>query len=209
VGVNSTEMPYIAMLDADDRPKPDFLSVLLHELIENDLDAIKGICITKACNNYFQTGLAWEGDEYENSPKIVKMTNMVGRPALYKTETLKEVGIDPKFSFGSEDTDLSYAFELKGKKQAIGTGISERFFEERPILILKKMFQYGMGYAQFSHKYPEKRITIIKHILINISLLRPFNKKFPLNFKFLPFFILYSCICFMGFIYWYIAKSRL
>ena len=39
---------------------------------------------------------------------------MVGMPTLWKTKIIKKYNFDPKFTAGSDDTDLSYRISNKG-----------------------------------------------------------------------------------------------
>lgn len=123
VGITSTTLPFIAIVDADDRLETDCLIKLLKEMIDNKFSAIQANVQPYANETYWQK--AW-GFFCSINTNVKGKTNMVGRPALFEKESIIKVGFDPFFTFGSEDTDISYRFEQLGYKQGIGTGISYR-----------------------------------------------------------------------------------
>jgi glycosyltransferase involved in cell wall biosynthesis len=194
-GLEATCEPFVAFIDADDRPEKNFLQTLLSELEAFSLDAIDGITKPEKLETYWQRG--WSNSIYEKNDSV-KMTNMIGRPAIYKKESLLEIGFDKSMQHWAEDTDLSYGFELKGKKQGRGTGVSYRIHEKKFIPSIKKWFSYGKGYARFANKYPEKRNRMIWHVMLNLGILRPL-KKLPDSIIYVPFYFFYGFFSTIGF----------
>jgi succinoglycan biosynthesis protein ExoA len=203
IGIENTQLPYVLILDADDRPEKDYFKKLYDQLLGNSFDAICGLSRPFEQKSYWQKG--WNNSMTNSiESAIITSTNMIGRPALYKRDILLKVGFDPYFNYGSEDTDLSYAFELRGKKQGQGTAVCQRIHEKKFKNSVNKWIAYGKGYARFSKKYPEKNRKMIFHILINLLLIRPI-KKFPGSILYIPFYFLYSFFTFIGFI---LEKTR-
>lgn len=195
-GVFSTDLPMIAFVDADDRPTPSFLSTLIRELEENHLHAIDGVTRPAEVRTYWQRG--WSNSILEERREVTR-TNMVGRPALYLRTALLEVGLDPSFSYGSEDTDLSRRFQNAGKAQAHGTGINYRVHEKCLSKSVKKWLGYGKGYALFASKHPDTRYRIFLHSFLGVGLRRYFEK-LPSSGPFFFFYLLQGLFCGLGFV---------
>ena len=196
IGIISTTLPYIAIVDADDRLMPDCLKILYNELIDNNFDAIQ------ANNQPFENTTYWQkgwGLNIGLNCNSVGTTNMVGRPALYVTDAIVKVGFDPFFTFFAEDTSLSILFEKQGYRQGIGTGISKRIhattFQESKM----KWISYGRGYALIAYKYSEKKKNMKKHVFWNLPFLRSliFIKKG--FFKYVLFNIFYAHYVVLGY----------
>jgi len=196
IGIMNTDWPYIAIVDADDRLEKDCLSKLLHEMEENNFDAIQANVQSLENLTYWQT--AW-GLFCSLNINTAGKTNMVGRPALFKTEAIKKIGFDNFFTYGSEDTDISYRFEKNNYIQGIGTGKSFRIHPRTFKECYKKWYSYGRGYARFVYKFPEKKKNIIRHLLWTIPFSRSKKIVFTKNFKFIFFNLLYGHITFVGF----------
>jgi hypothetical protein len=100
-------------------------------------------------------------------------TNMVGRPAIYKTAIIKKVGMDISFNgVGNEDTALSIKMEKYGAIQGKGSAISFRSHPPTFKENLKAWKKYGLGDAQIIKRYPDKIFNIIKHLLYNYPIKR-------------------------------------
>jgi len=196
VGINSTNQPYIAFVDADDRLMENCLLNLYNELIDNNLDAIQANNQPYESTTYWQKG--W-GLNIGLNCNYVGKTNMVGRPALYKTESIVNVGFDPFFTYFAEDTSCSIRFEKLGYKQGIGTGLSKRIhatsFNESKI----KWISYGRGYALIAYKYPEKKKNMKKHVFWNLPIIRSFIFVKKGFIRYVPFNLLYAFYVLIGY----------
>lgn len=205
-GIRASSLPYIAIVDADDRLKDDCLATLLKEMEEGNYDAIQA-----QIGNFYD----WPGNKFKKKKarywekamdvnlniiraKIGK-TSMVGRPALYKADALKQIPLDSIFKDASEDSDLSYRFHLRGFKQAIGSGVSYRKHLSSFRAVVKKCISNGKGDATFVVRHPEKLLTVIKHELYTYPIKRSFKALLKGHLKYLPFFILVGLFRFIGF----------
>jgi glycosyltransferase involved in cell wall biosynthesis len=196
-GIMSTNLPYIAIVDADDRLTPDCLPTLLKELKENGFTAIQANVQSSENTTYWQK--AW-GQYCSLNINKAGRTTMVGRPAIYVTEVIQKVGFDDFFLYGCEDTDLAYRFEKMGYPQGIGTGVTYRIHPTTLPICIDKWLRYGKDYARFVYKHPEKTLSIIWHITWNIPFKRMFNSIVSGNAIYAPFYSLYGLFCTIGFI---------
>jgi len=197
MGIESTNLPYIAIVDADDRIESSCFLKLMNEIELGKYKAIQANVQSYANNTYWQT--AW-GLYCSISINNHGDTNIVGRPALFDRECLCKIGFDFFFTFGSEDTDLSYRFEQNNYRQGIGTGISYRIHPTSFIECKNKWKSYGRGYARFVYKHKERTKAIMSHLFWNIPFKRNYNAiKFG-HYKYSPFFFLYAFYCQVGFV---------
>lgn len=204
-GIEASSCPYIAIVDADDRLKEDCLEILLREMKENNYDAIQA-----QLRNFYK----WYGNENKRAKyleramdvnlRIIRAkigpTTMVGRPALYKTSSLKAIPMDPLFQDASEDSDLSYRFHQKGFKQGVGTGISYRKHLSNFKKAVKKYMLSGRGEALFTFRHPERLFAAIKHELYVYPIKRSFKAVCNGYIFYAPFFVLVGWCRFLGFI---------
>ena len=195
-GIENTNLPYIAIVDADDRIEPDCLRKLLNELQLGQFTAIQANVQSFKNSTYWQK--AW-GLFCSVNINTAGKTNIVGRPALFKTESILSIGFDPFFTYGSEDTDISYRFEKEGLNQGIGTGVSFRIHPDSYKECRRKWISYGRGYARFAFKHPERKRGIEKHLTWNIPFRRNFNTMRNGYFQYWPFYLLYSFFCVKGY----------
>ena len=187
-GIDASSEKYIALVDADDRLDKNCLSILLDELEENKFDAIQALNFAYKPNTYWEKAMA--STLLIENP-LPMSTIMVGRPALYLASSIKNVGFDSFFDgVGCEDTDLSRAFEKMGYRQGIGSGKCYRKHEITFIGNLFKWKKYGKGDAHFVYKYPERKLPIIKHLLINYPIVKSYRAVLNGKIKFVPFFVL-------------------
>ena len=197
MGIESTHLPYIAIIDADDRIEPNFLKTLLSQMNAGNYQVIQANVQPFNSHGYWQKG--W-GLFCSLSNNTVGKTTMVGRPALFSRDSIVKVGFDPFFTYGSEDTDISYRFEKLHYSQAIGTGISFRIFPHTFEECRGKWIGYGKGYARFAFKHPERRANMLKHLLWNIPIKRNITAVKNSFFIYSPFFFTYAFFCFLGFV---------
>ncbi len=196
LGIESTELPYIAIVDADDRIESDCLGKLLSQMKDGGYKAIQANVQSFSNNTYWQK--AW-GLFCSININDVGRTNIVGRPALFDRESIVKIGFDPFFTYGSEDTDISYRFEKAELSQGIGTGVSFRIHPDSFKECWNKWRSYGKGYARFAYKYPERKNAIAKHLLWNIPIKRNFNTLKKGHFIYFPFYLIYGLTCYWNF----------
>ena len=203
-GTDVSSQKYIALIDADDRLDKNCLYSLLDELKENRFDAIKALNYPYKPKTYWEKGMA---STLLVEGALPRETTMVGRPALYLASSIKKVKPDLFFNGSHEDTDLSRTFENMGFKQGLGTGKTYRKQKENFKDYLKIWSKYGRGDAHFVYKYPERRWSIIKHLLINYPIVKPYKAIVNRNVKYIPFFILMGLARFINFLHKYILLN--
>lgn len=197
LGIESTMSQFIGIVDADDRLQPDCLVTLLSQMKNEGYQAIQANVQSFSNTSYWQK--AW-GLFCSVNINSAGKTNIVGRPAIFERESILKVGFDPFFTYGSEDTDISYRFEKAGLSQGIGTGVSFRIHPHTFGECKRKWISYGKGYARFAFKHPERRKSIIHHMIFNIPIKRSIRVIKEGFYKYIPFNLLYSCFCALG--YW-------
>jgi glycosyltransferase involved in cell wall biosynthesis len=197
LGIESTNLRYIAIVDADDRLDKNCLPTLFSEIKIGNYKAIQANVQSFLNRTYWQT--AW-GLYCSVNINDHGLTNIVGRPAIFETSSLRNVGFDAFFTYGSEDTDISYRFEKLSLRQGIGTGISYRIHPSTFYECRNKWISYGRGYSRFIFKHRERTFGILYHLFWNIPLRRNFKTIKKRGFKYIPFFFLYSIYCQIGLI---------
>ncbi len=170
MAIEICDTEYLAFVDADDRIDKKCISTLLSELIFNKYDAIGAQVRVYKPKTYWQKAIdaTWKYSMFKSGN-----TNMVGRPAIYRSVAIKSVGADIAFvNIGDEDTAISVRMEKKGYKQGIGTGKTYRECHASFKDNKKEWIKYGKGDAMIVRQYPEKRKAIIWHDLIEYPILR-------------------------------------
>ena len=170
LGYHSTDLPYVAMVDADDRIAPNWLEISLSELQAGSYAGLQ------SCLRVLNPGTFWErgwDQYYIESIRPVADTIMVGHPAIYDAQALQAARDD--IGHDHEDTQLSVDFQERGLRQGIGSAVSYRICPDNYAENAYKWRMYGKGYKDFVRKHPERRKAIIKHMLITIPLVRGFR----------------------------------
>lgn len=167
LGYESTTLPYVAMVDADDRLNSDWLKISLEQLQEGDYAALQSSLRTVSLRNFWEKG--WN-EYFIESIKPSSDVVMVGHPAIYHRDALlaarRDVGND------HEDTQLSIEFQAKGFRQGIGSAISHRVVPLKAGENFRKWRAYGRGYRDLVRKHPDRKPAIVKHMLVTIPLRR-------------------------------------
>jgi len=163
VAIDDCNSEYLMFVDADDRLGKNCIDTLLQELNENHYDAIQASVRVLNPKTYWEKGMDANLNYCINS---LGKTNMLGRPAIYKTSILKEVGMDVSFNgIGNEDAALSIKIESFGGVQGKGSGASYRYHPSSFKENLKAWKKYGLGDAQLIKQYPKKFYNILVHLL--------------------------------------------
>lgn len=163
VAIDNCNTKYMMFIDADDRIEKKCIDTLIKELEENKYDAIQATLRVLNPTSYWEQGMDANLQYCINS---LGKTNMLGRPAIYKTDILKQVGMDVSFNgVGNEDAALSIRMEKFGAIQGKGSGISYRYHPS----LFKENFvawkKYGLGDARLIKQYPNKVFNVLKHLL--------------------------------------------
>jgi glycosyltransferase involved in cell wall biosynthesis len=167
LGYHSTEQPYTAMVDADDRIAPDWLPRMLEELTAGGYAALQSSLRTVSEGTFWERG--WN-EYFVESVRPVADTIMVGHPALYVTADLQAARDD--IGHDHEDTQLSVDFQARGLRQGIGTALSYRVVPTDRDENLHKWRMYGKGYRDFVARHPDRRTAILKHMVVTIPIVR-------------------------------------
>lgn len=170
LGYQATECMYSAFVDADDRLPPTWISTMVRELEAGQYSALQsslraypeGSWWDRGWDVYFQVSVVPTAD-----------TVIVGRPALFRTQDLRE--FDEELKSLDEDTHLSRMFEQRGMRQGIGTAIAYRRVERTWHENSAKWRSYGRGYRGFVDAHPERRSALLRHMWITIPLTRGFR----------------------------------
>ena len=195
LSIEKASQEFIAIVDSQDVLEDNCLSVLLREMKLYGWDAIQASTEAKFLDTYWQKA-------YDSLTKyslnVVGETNMVGRPCIYKSKAILEIGFDPFFSYGigCEDADISIQFERNSYKQGMGSGVVKRVHPKYFGEWFKKWAKYGRGDACLIFKYPYKIFGIIKHQLITYPILRSYKLIRKNEFHYAPFYILTGIVRF-------------
>lgn len=190
LGTQLARQPYVAFVDADDVLDTDCLSCLYDDLLTFECAAVQAISRSYSSRTYWER--AMESLNHLNS-RQPGPTKMVGRPALYKRKALLLVGIDRNWgNIGNEDTDLAIRFEKSNQKMRIGSGFSSRKHARSLWEWLPKWAKYGKGDAKLIVKYPEKRRSIISHLLFNYPFTLSIEAIRKGYGRYVPFYMLFG-----------------
>jgi glycosyltransferase involved in cell wall biosynthesis len=191
IAVENCSQKYIAIMDADHRPDLGSFEKMIHQLTIAGFDGIEAF-IYSVKNKSF-----WDWSMEQNfilSHNIVRETDMIGTPCIYKAEVLKLNNFDPFFTASSDDTDLSYRLIKKGFRLGICSAIVRQEHRSEMKTFIKKLIWYGKGDAQFVYKHPERLFHMLKHHYYNYPLKKSFYAIKKLKFQVIPFFIMYGLI---------------
>lgn len=203
-GIENSKQPFIAIVDADDNLEKNFLQILYNELIEHNYDALLGREIAFEPLTYWERAMGCLNNNITYTDKPID-TNMVGRPALYKKESLLTCGFDSFFDgAGCEDADLSIRMEKAGFRQGIGTGLTRRKQSSNTSDIIRKIIKYGKGDARIVKKYPNKLKSILYHQLIHYPIIRPYKILKSHNVIYIPFYFMMGLGRFISMIFEYV-----
>jgi len=166
IALSYTNQPYYAAVDCFHILYQRCLLDLMREMDWYGFQAIQAREWQVPSENWWTNARASANYDITTMPHVEE-TNMVGRPALYRTKALRAIGgFDSKFDFvGDEDTDVSIRMEMAGYRMGHGTGIAKRLDELDYHSAMRKFVKYGRGDARIVRKYPRKRLAIIRHQL--------------------------------------------
>lgn len=167
LGYTSTQQPYVAMVDADDRLSPTWLAQMLEHLSEGGYAAVQSSLRAWEPDNFWSRG--WD-NYFQESIKPISDTTMVGHPSIYRTDAL--LGARDDIGHEHEDTQLSMDFEHRGLRQGIAPIVSYRIAPSSARESIAKWRGYGRGYRDLVANNPSKRSAIVHHIAWTIPVRR-------------------------------------
>ena len=195
-GVDLTDTKFVALVDADNRLDNSCLSLLKEDLINSDYVGVSARKVAYDSNSYWTRSQNWVNETEFNLPgeKMV-----IGTPALYYTDILKEVRYDP-FCTLSDDTDLCYRFSKIGYKVGAGRGICFEKMRDNWRTFSAKAIQNGVADSQFYRKHPERRYSIATHPFRNYIIKKTFRAIRKGKFQYVPYPLIYGFLRQYGFI---------
>lgn len=167
LGYHSTNQPYVAMVDADDRISPAWLATSLAELQAGDYAALQSSLRAISRGTFWERG--WN-EYYIESIRPTTDTVMVGHPSIYRTDAL--TGTREDIGHDHEDTQMSIDFQERGLRQGIGTALSYRVVPTDLQENVHKWRMYGKGYRDVVRKHPDRRGRLLRHMFVTIPLVR-------------------------------------
>jgi len=169
LGFEATNLPYIAVVDADDRIDRDWIAAMLEILELGGYAALQGCLRTPEPRNWLSR--SWDA-YFQETVRPIPDTHMVGRPALYRSSALRKLPTDAYVHSMIEDTFISRQFEQLGLRQGIAAPLSYRSVPGTWRENLEKWQRYGHGYRRFVQDDPGSRNRILKHLLWTIPVKR-------------------------------------
>lgn len=164
IGVLNSKTKYIALIDADMRPKKTCFKFMLKDLSSSNFVGVEAIIKPDKIKSYFDKSYQEIMDIHINKSGPRKM---IGTPTLWKSKVLKKYNFDPFFTGPSDDTDLCYRVFKKGYVFGGSKGVVLHVHRSNMKDFIKKYLWYGKGDAQFVMKHPERFFSIIKHQIYN------------------------------------------
>lgn len=182
-GVHMTRGTLVAYFDADHRPPPEALRSLVAEMDEMGLDGIQA-SIRIVPNSFWNRA---ESDFLAMTMTSGVKTMIGTAPAVFKREVLETVG------FGSsviDDTDFCYRL-TRDTDYRIGMGRTVVYQEHEPSLrsYLTKFQWYGRGDGEFMRTHPERRASMLWHLLVRYPLVYPLRAVLTGKFRAAPYAI--------------------
>ena len=190
IGVENCSQKYIALIDADHRPDPESFEKMIHQLTITGFDGIEAFIYSVKNKSFWDWAME---QNFVLSHNIVRETDMIGAPCIFKTEVLKLNNFDPFFTV-SDDTDLSYRLIKNGFRLGICSAIIRQEHRSEMKTFIKKLIWYGKGDAQFVYKHPERLFHMLKHHYYNYPIKKSFYAIKKLKFQVIPFFVMYGLI---------------
>jgi len=170
LGYTSTQQPFVAMVDADDRPGPTWLAQMLDHLEAGDYAALQSSLRAFNPGNFWSRG--WDV-YFQESIRPTADSTMVGHPSIYRTDAL--LGARSDIGHEHEDTQLSIDFEQRGLRQGIAPVVSYRLAPSTREESIAKWRGYGRGYRDLVAIKPDKRLAMLRHVTWTIPVQRGFR----------------------------------
>ena len=194
-GVNKVETKYVALVDSD-----NILDRNCFKKILNNFETEKFVGIAAQKKAYDNNSIYCQFQEWMNSQKINKygLKKVIGTPAIYITNVLKNIiNYDVEIKLG-DDTDLCYRLSLKGYTVGTGDGICYEKMMDNFNEFRKKAYLYGRADCEFFLKHKARRHDIGTHAIRNYLIKMFFYSLRDKKIKFIPLIFLYSFSRFFG-----------
>ena len=193
-GYLRTQQPFVAMVDADDRPSPMWLAQMLEHLTTDDYAALQSSLRVLEPEGFWSKG--WDV-YFRESTRPARESNMVGHPSLYRTSAL--LGARDDIGHEHEDTQLSIDFEQRGLRQGIAPVVSYRIAPTTGAESIAKWRGYGRGYRDLIANQTDKRWAVMRHLCWTIPIRRGFGPLLRGDWLQLPFSVIMAAAITYGF----------
>lgn len=194
-GVNLVETKYVALVDSD-----NILDKNCFEEILKNFKTSNFVGIAAQKKAYDNKSIYCQFQEWMNSQKINKygQKKVIGTPAVYITDILKNINrYDENVKLG-DDTDLCYRLSLKGYFVGTGNGICYEKMMDNFKDFKNKAYLYGKADCEFFLKHKARRHDIGTHAIRNYLIRMLFYSFRDFKIKFIPLIFLYSFSRFFG-----------
>jgi glycosyltransferase involved in cell wall biosynthesis len=195
-GVDLVATPYVLMLDADNRFRPDTVRLLLEDLERTGMAGVAPRKVAQDATSYWARAWSWHNDlSYATpGPRLV-----IGTPALYRTAVLKEVRYDPAMTV-ADDTDLCLRLERAGWQVGAGPGVCDELVRVTFRAFARKVQWYGRGDAEFFRKHPDRRLSIATHPVRSYLVNGSWRAIRAGRTDLVPFYLVYAVLRTVGFL---------
>lgn len=193
--VEEAQNPLVALFDADHRPEPDFLDVLVRELLQHQADGIEGQIVSSHNTGYWDWAMEMNFKLTHNfpGPRV-----MIGTPCIYRRDALLTIPFDEFFTGASDDTDLCYRLVKAGYSLRVGSAIVKQEHRSSFLGFCRKWLWYGSGDAQFMWIHPERASRMLFHQLVRYPLVKSVISVRAGFLSLPPFFVLAGWLRFAG-----------
>ena len=195
-GVKMASQKYILTLDADQILEDGALEKMIEELEDNNFVGIQAGLRGHEHETYWEKGMNYNISLTHSKPKESKM---IGTPALFRADIIKENSFNENISGSCDDTDLCYRLTQKGYKLGISTAICFQKHRSTFESTVKKFMWYGEGDSEFVRIHPEKFWDLYTHPIRNYMIKRSITAIKNFDLQYIPYFTLIGMVRHYGF----------
>lgn len=158
-GVDLVRTPFVLMVDADNRFRPETVGLLLADIERNGMAGVAPRKVALRPRSYWARAWSRHNEVVLSEPG---RRQVIGTPALYRAAVLKEVRYDTRITI-SDDTDLCLRLERAGWEVGVGPAVCDELVRESFRTFARKAIWYGRGDAEFFVKHADRRASIATH----------------------------------------------
>lgn len=193
-GVDLVTTQYVLLADVDNILDKDCLNLMKPYLKENNFVGVAAGKFSAQKDSLFASFQEWMNNFGVN---LLGEKMVIGTPALYLTQILKEVRYDTKIKMG-DDTQLCYKLSKAGHKVGTSNAKCYEVMESTLKGFSKKAFLYGKADGEFFKSNPSRRLNIGTHALRNYFLKMSLRALLRFQFRFLILSMIYGALRFFG-----------
>jgi glycosyltransferase involved in cell wall biosynthesis len=193
-GVDLVTTQYVLLADVDNILDKDCLNLMKPYLKENNFVGVAAGKFSAQKDNLFASFQEWMNNFGVN---LLGEKMVIGTPALFSTQILKEVRYDTKIKMG-DDTQLCYKLSKEGHKVGTSNAKCYEVMESTLEGFSKKAFLYGKADGEFFKSNPSRRLNIGTHALRNYFLKMSLRALLRFQFRFLILSMIYGALRFFG-----------